>query len=173
MREALLQLVREGIVQIRPRRGAVVAEASLKDVVDLYDVRAVLFGYACRLAVPGMDTASIGRCREGLALLETMAADSSKTSLQFLEVRTAMSKVIALAVGNRVLLEEMDRMNRRALLHFAAFDRLERREESVGTWRALLTAFERKDAVLAEQIAVRQVNATRDEIARLVAGDGA
>ncbi len=172
VREALFHLVREGMVQFRPRRGAIVRQARARDVVDLYNVRGVLFGYACRLAAPAMDPGRIARCREGVALLRSMAGDASKTSLQFLEVRTAISTIIGLAVGNRVLLDEMERLNRRALLHFAAFDRLERRADSVRIWEALLDAFAAGDGLAAEQVAIRQVSASRDEILRLVEAAG-
>ena len=172
VREALFHLVREGMVQFRPRRGAIVTLASAQDVADLYNVRGVLFGYACRLAALTMDSMHISRCREGVAIMHAMAGDATKTSLQFLEVRTAISKVVCLAVGNRVLVEEMERLNRRALLHFSAFDRLQRRAESVRTWEELLDAFEARDGLAAEQVAIRQVSASRDEILLIVKASG-
>ena len=104
--------------------------------------------------------------------MHAMAGDATKTSLQFLEVRTAISKVVCLAVGNRVLVEEMERLNRRALLHFSAFDRLQRRAESVRTWEELLDAFEARDGLAAEQVAIRQVSASRDEILLIVKASG-
>ena len=170
VREALFHLVREGIVQFRPRRGAIVTLANAQDVADLYNVRGILFGYACRLAALTMDATHIARCREGVAMMHVMAGDATKTSLQFLEVRTAISEVVCLAVGNRVLVEEMERLNRRALLHFAAFDRLQRRAESVRTWEELLDAFAARDGLAAEQVAIRQVSASRDEILMIVEG---
>ena len=153
VREALFHLVREGMVQFRPRRGAIVTLASAQDVADLYNVRGVLFGYACRLAALTMDSMHISRCREGVAIMHAMAGDATKTSLQF-------------------LVEEMERLNRRALLHFSAFDRLQRRAESVRTWEELLDAFEARDGLAAEQVAIRQVSASRDEILLIVKASG-
>jgi DNA-binding GntR family transcriptional regulator len=45
VREALRILENEGLVQIRPRRGAIVAELSHADIKEIFRVRAVLYGY--------------------------------------------------------------------------------------------------------------------------------
>jgi DNA-binding GntR family transcriptional regulator len=50
VREALLQLDAEGLVTIRPNRGAVVTILTADDVQELFEMRAVLEGLALRLA---------------------------------------------------------------------------------------------------------------------------
>ncbi|MEY8877515.1 MAG: GntR family transcriptional regulator [Leptothrix sp. (in: b-proteobacteria)] len=50
IREALLQLAGEGLVEIRPRRGAVVAQASPQRLVEMFEVMAELEGMCARLA---------------------------------------------------------------------------------------------------------------------------
>src|SRR5262249_59318784 len=50
VREALVQLEREGLVEIVPRRGAVVRAFANEDLLDLYEVRAVLEAAAARRA---------------------------------------------------------------------------------------------------------------------------
>ena len=57
VREALRDLEAEGMVTIYPHRGAVVTELSSDDLLDIYDVRAVLEKMATRLAVPQMTKA--------------------------------------------------------------------------------------------------------------------
>ncbi|MES2814684.1 MAG: GntR family transcriptional regulator, partial [Pseudomonadota bacterium] len=42
VREALRLLAHQGLVQFRPRRGAIVPEVEASDIRDLYDVRAAL-----------------------------------------------------------------------------------------------------------------------------------
>lgn len=42
IREVLLQLEAEGLVQIQPRRGAVVTSLSLDEIEDVFDLRAIL-----------------------------------------------------------------------------------------------------------------------------------
>jgi DNA-binding GntR family transcriptional regulator len=52
VREAILRLEREGLVEIRPRLGTVVAHLDLRRLREMYHVRAVLEGEAARLACP-------------------------------------------------------------------------------------------------------------------------
>ena len=54
VREALRQLEVEGYVTIHPNRGAVVAELSLDEVVELMEIRTALECHALRLAIPQM-----------------------------------------------------------------------------------------------------------------------
>lgn len=50
IREAFRQLESEGFLKIIPRKGAIVAELNEKDVQDFYEIKAVLEGYAARIA---------------------------------------------------------------------------------------------------------------------------
>src|SRR3954451_5201934 len=50
VREALILLAREGLVDIEPRRGAVVRQFDAADLADLYDVRALIEPYAAHRA---------------------------------------------------------------------------------------------------------------------------
>ena len=51
IREALSQLAGEGLVELRPRRGAVVAQASAQRLVEMFEVMAELEAMCVRLAV--------------------------------------------------------------------------------------------------------------------------
>lgn len=51
IREALRQLESEGFIEIVPRRGAIVKELTIKDIDDLYAIKANLEGLAARQAV--------------------------------------------------------------------------------------------------------------------------
>jgi DNA-binding GntR family transcriptional regulator len=52
VREALLQLEAEGLVRIVPHRGAVVAEFSVREIEELFELRALLEPYLLRLSAP-------------------------------------------------------------------------------------------------------------------------
>ena len=49
-REALFALERDGLVDISPRKGAIVLQAGLDDLLELYDLREALDGMAARFA---------------------------------------------------------------------------------------------------------------------------
>ncbi|MBL4907248.1 MAG: GntR family transcriptional regulator, partial [Sneathiella sp.] len=50
VREALTRLAASGLVEIRPRRGAVVATITLKDLMNMFEVMANLEAVCARLA---------------------------------------------------------------------------------------------------------------------------
>lgn len=63
VREALRDLATEGLVQFDPHRGAIVAELSVDDVHDIYEIRMVLEPLAMRQAVPHLSDALLDRLR--------------------------------------------------------------------------------------------------------------
>jgi len=50
VREALARLAAAGLVEIRPRRGAIVAQITLKDLMNMFELMANLEGVCARLA---------------------------------------------------------------------------------------------------------------------------
>ncbi|MEM7226029.1 MAG: GntR family transcriptional regulator [Pseudomonadota bacterium] len=54
VREALRQLEADGLVEFRPRRGAIVTQLSADDLADMMDVRIALECRALELAIPNM-----------------------------------------------------------------------------------------------------------------------
>ena len=75
LREAIGRLASEGLVTVRPRRGAVVRSLSKEEFVELYQVREALEMLAVRLAVPRLgpeDVAALER------LVEEMAAHAER-----------------------------------------------------------------------------------------------
>ncbi len=55
IREALRTLAAEGLVEVIPHHGAIVAELSLDEIEEILFLRGVLEGMAARLGVPKMD----------------------------------------------------------------------------------------------------------------------
>ncbi len=63
VREAIQQLVAEGVLSHSPYRGVQVAEVELTDVQEIYLLRAVLEGLATQLAVPNLKISELQRLR--------------------------------------------------------------------------------------------------------------
>jgi DNA-binding GntR family transcriptional regulator len=63
VREALLLLQAEGLVQATPNRGARVSAHTAEDLDDLYQLRALLEGYAARRAALAVSEADIAELR--------------------------------------------------------------------------------------------------------------
>jgi DNA-binding GntR family transcriptional regulator len=64
VREALLILQTEGLVEAAPNRGATVREYQPEDLDDMYHLRALLEGYAARRAASRVSPGAIARLRE-------------------------------------------------------------------------------------------------------------
>ncbi|MGI8910108.1 MAG: GntR family transcriptional regulator [Rubrobacteraceae bacterium] len=64
VRQALTMLQSEGLVEIVPNRGAVVCSFGVEEVWDIYDLRAVLEGYAARRAASRIEAGELARMRE-------------------------------------------------------------------------------------------------------------
>jgi DNA-binding GntR family transcriptional regulator len=63
IRQALTMLEAEGLVEIAPNKGAMVCSFTIKDVWDIYDLRAVLEGHAARRAADRIDDEDLARLR--------------------------------------------------------------------------------------------------------------
>lgn len=61
VREALKQLEAEGFVTFRRNKGAIVASLSEPEIIEIFEVRALLEAQAIRLAVPRMSEATFQR----------------------------------------------------------------------------------------------------------------
>jgi len=75
VREALLMLQAEGLIETTPNRGAVVRTHDAADLIDLYQLRALLEGYAARLAAARVSEDEIALLRESCDRFDRVAGD--------------------------------------------------------------------------------------------------
>jgi len=78
VREALHQLSASGLVEVRPRQGAVVAQITLRRLIEIFDVMAELEGMCARLAARRMTTEE----REALKGAHATCADAVHSGLE-------------------------------------------------------------------------------------------
>src|ERR1700756_4076660 len=79
IREAIGRLAAEGLVTVRPRRGAVVRSLSKQEFLEAYQVREALEMMAVRLAVPRLDSGHFERLD---ALVDQMRQHAEKDDVQ-------------------------------------------------------------------------------------------
>jgi DNA-binding GntR family transcriptional regulator len=77
IREALLMLHAEGLVDAAPNRGAAVRSHSVEDLDDLYQLRAVLEGYSTRRAATRLSDDEISSLRESCERFDGLLADGA------------------------------------------------------------------------------------------------
>jgi DNA-binding GntR family transcriptional regulator len=169
VREALGRLASEGLVIVRPRRGAVVRSLSTEEFLELYQVREALEGMAVRLAVPRLDEEDF---EDLYRLNETMARHAERDEVaQFFEANVAFHGRLLQASGN-VKLQELysqlvGQLGRYRLRSLMLRGNLQR---SVAEHAAILRAAKRGDAaraadLMSEHIRVpqRSLKALRDD----------
>ena len=101
IREALGRLGAEGLVTIRPRRGAVVRALSNEEFIEAYQVREALEMMAVRLAVPKLTAEDLAAMER---LIEEMALRASAGDVQgFFEANTEFHQRFFEVAGNRML----------------------------------------------------------------------
>ncbi len=75
VREALLILQTEGLVEATPNRGATVRSHTAEDLDDLYQLRALLEGYAARRAATRISAECLARLRESCERFERIRTE--------------------------------------------------------------------------------------------------
>ena len=75
VREALLMLQAEGLIVTTPNRSAVVREHDADDLKDLYQLRALLEGYAARQAATRISSEELDRLNDSCARFDVISRD--------------------------------------------------------------------------------------------------
>jgi DNA-binding GntR family transcriptional regulator len=152
IREALGRLATEGLVTIRPRRGAVVRALSSEEFIEAYQVREAFEMMAVRLAVPKLTDDDLHALER---LVDDMVERAKANDVQgFFEANTAFHQRFFDASGNRMLTElyrqlrgQIDRHRLRSLELRGDLLR------SVAEHRAILSAATARDVEQAVRLA--------------------
>ena len=154
VREALLGLSVEGLVNLEPRRGASVVEISPETVQELVEVRALLEGLNARLAARRHDPAIVAELSD--ALRRGNAAAGSGSAEELAQLNAEFHDLLAVASRNAVLSGIMRSLRERTSLAFALNGQARARQD----WKehaGVLAAVIDGDEELAELLATRHV----------------
>jgi DNA-binding GntR family transcriptional regulator len=151
IREALGRLAAEGLVTIRPRRGAVVRLVSKDEFLELYQVREALEIMAVKLAVPRLGPDDFAALQE---LIDAMAGHAERSEVaEFFEANVAFHTALLEASGNTKLQEAyaqlLSQMGRYRMRSLSLRGNLQR---SVAEHAAILRAAKRGDAERASHL---------------------
>jgi DNA-binding GntR family transcriptional regulator len=109
VREAILRLSREGLVEIIPRSGTRVRTFTEQDIEDIFDLRIALEALAVRKAATLIETPDLERLREMYERAEiALKKGDAKPALDF---DTEMHRTILRASGNERLQDMMATIN--------------------------------------------------------------
>lgn len=168
VREAMRILERDGVVDIIPRRGAVVTSLTADEIRETYEVREVLFGQAAALCAERKSDELIPILNEIVAEMAKKMAENEAADYAKLSNKLAM-KVIAGSQNSRIQ-EIFVRMS----LQIARYTNLglskpAKRKESLANWRRLIKCLAKGDAVEAEKVARTQIRRVKEHVIGLVA----
>jgi len=139
IREALLQLEGQGLVEVEPNRGAVVRTFDRDDVLDLYEVRALLEPAAAARAARRISAGDVERLDELCAVEDQLVANEVFHRI-ILEAAQSARLMVAMRAATGI-----PRSFRTAFWHDGR-----QRAESLMCHRRLVSAFRARDAQLAE-----------------------
>jgi len=149
IREAVRLLEQRGLVRIQPQRGTYVTQLSVKELDDLFEIRASLLATGSRLAAARCDGPGKERLAACLARLQAGVGDLQA----YVAASGAMIDCIVQMSGNDILMhyvsdfaQRIGRYVRMGLL------REERRRHSLVTWNRLADALARGDGEAAAVI---------------------
>jgi DNA-binding GntR family transcriptional regulator len=160
VREALRRLESEGLVQVQPRRGAVVMALEDGVVADLYDLRLVLEVEAVRLAVARPDL-ELGPVYVLLGELERLVAEGEAA---FSEVDVRLHRAINDLGGNRELAAEAERVHRRiqaARVRASVPGRLRTAQDQHAE---IVEALRKRDSALAQEAVRRHIISAKENV---------
>ena len=175
VREALIQLASSGLLIIRPRRGAIVAEASPQRLYEMFEVMAELEAMSVRLAARRRDDADLRRIQEAQAECEE-ALESGDFEMYY-QANARFHLSIYAASHNGFLYEETSGMQQRLAvyrrLQLRSHGRLkDSRDEHQGILDAIAAGDGERAARLAHAHVIVQGETFSDLVASLAAMRG-
>ncbi|MDQ2085517.1 GntR family transcriptional regulator [Herbivorax sp. ANBcel31] len=162
IREAIMQLELEGLVQSVPNKGVVVKGISTKDIEEIYTIRMMIEGFAAKLAAENITKEELDELKETVDFEEFYTTKNDKEHLIKFDLK--FHELIFKAGKSNPLIHLQKTFN-----HYVQKARVTsyktplRAQKALEEHKAILTAIINKDADLAEKFAVQHIkNAARE-----------
>lgn len=144
IREALRHLEAEGLVEVIPNRGPIVAILSREEVDDIYELRAALEGLAGRLFVERADDKTMADLLEAFEKLK--ASFASGTPAQLSRVASEFYDALLEGCGNKLLAGMAKTLSARVVyLRASSMQQPGRGAKSLAEIEQMVKAMQRRD----------------------------
>lgn len=164
VREALRQLELEGLVHIIPNKGAYVTGITLKDVKDIYEMRALLEGLCARKVVENINEKVIGELESIVDLSEFYCSKGKIENV--LELDNKFHQTMYDTAGSKILKHTLtdfhhylERIRKTTLMD------IKRANASNEEHRAIVVALKEKDSNKASELATLHMHNAMHNIA--------
>ena len=163
MREALKVLAAEGLINLVPNRGAVVAKITLQEIQDLFPIMGALEALAGELACANIDERSLAEIRRRH---ETMLGHYQRGDwLRYSKLNRAIHEAIFAAAGNAALSALYQQLIIRThSIRFVAKKSPMRWQEAVEEHKQIMAALERRDGKKLARIMVTHLQHKADSV---------
>jgi DNA-binding GntR family transcriptional regulator len=151
IREAFRQLESEGYLTVIPRKGAVVAAFSERDVEEFYAIKSILEGYAARRACDNLTAKELDKLAAINNKLQQLC--NAGDIKNFFKVHQDFHDLFIKAANNEKLYEMINGLVKKfQRLRVASLSKRGRMQVSVEEHEKIIEAFRNKNASLAEKL---------------------
>jgi len=162
IREALLRLAAEGLVDIVPRRGMFVANIKITDLQKIFEVRMLLEGFCARLAAQRITEEQIAQME---AILQHLGQVQNGDVEALMAIDERFHALLYQAADNEFLAETLERLYAPSLrLWHLALDRLNDVRGAIEQHRGVAEALKAGDGARAEALIQQHVTQFQQEI---------
>src|SRR5919107_831839 len=168
VREALLLLVSDGLVELIPQRGAYVPAITGREISELMELRGVLENYAARLVIAEQRVPA-GLMQETLDLQARIPdTESPGDAREFIRLDTLFHQQLIDAAGNELISRTYSKLHVRQIVVgvSALFRTGGRREQVCSEHQDILDALVSGDAAKAQEAIDHHLAVTRDLLLR-------
>ncbi|MBQ6622347.1 MAG: GntR family transcriptional regulator [Mogibacterium sp.] len=166
IREAIRELAADGLVTIEPRRGAYVSRISIKDLLDVFEVREDLEGLAASLAAQRITEEEKSALRKLTRLYELAIESNNKAEI--VEYDEKFHKFVVKCSGNETLIQMVNQIQELSLrFRYLYYDDFSVYEKMPAEHKRIMEAVCDGDAERAREEADKHVKSLKDFIINL------
>ncbi|KUK83242.1 MAG: Transcriptional regulator [Pelotomaculum thermopropionicum] len=156
VREAIRKLELEGFVVMVPRKGAYVAGISVKDIVDVFEVRAALEGLAAGLAAERITEEEMEELERTLVRINVNSEEDDLNSV--VEGDSSFHELIYKASRNQRLVQIITRLKEQIhRFRMTSLSQPGRTKNALGEHKAIVEAISDRNIELAQALASEHV----------------
>lgn len=158
VREAFFQLESEGLVEVMPRKGAIVSDISVTDATELYSVRSVLEGLAAKYAAANITPDKIEGLKNINALLIKHAKDESDNFREITDLNGQFHDLINREAKNEKLYQTIELLRKQTMRYnYIYLSVMFRLKVSIGEHEEIIKLLSEKKGDESEKLMRRHV----------------
>jgi DNA-binding GntR family transcriptional regulator len=171
IREALLQLANEGLVEFVPQRGVRITTFDPAHLAQVFDFRAAIEGHCAAILAARQEPEVIKRLESGLARQSAIIASDDR--LAWVKANMNFHSVLVASAGNRLMEDALALLASHTMrIGYRMNLRRQRMRESLDEHSAIVDAIKRQEADRARSLAAEHLYITRALMEQLFADLG-